>query len=383
MGRPRSRCGRTRTLIVPRIARMGRFAYFSRMESGASDRRLAIAASELSAIGDLAEFRSGVLPVLRGLIMADMASYNEISSAPPGALVMADPVGSLGSATPERQRRFAELVWQNPLAAHFASTGDPAARRMSDFVTSRALHRLELYDEYYRELGTEHQLAFTVPADACLIGITLSRGGARDFAEEDRALLDQVRGLVVPLYHNLLDRDRLRAVLAAVEHASARPGPLAVLLVHASGALEAAHERAEPLLAALVEECSPLQELHDWAYVQRRRRVLVRRPEPLVLRLGEREMLALYVPGRPGTLDAIALCPSPRPVVELLRELGLTARQAHVLQLLWEGATNAEIALALTLSEHTVRHHLEEIYRRLGVRSRAAAANVAARALSQ
>ncbi|HTA36437.1 MAG TPA: helix-turn-helix transcriptional regulator [Solirubrobacteraceae bacterium] len=351
------------------------------MESGTSDRRLGVAAAELSAIGDLTEFRAGVLPVLRGLIAADMASYNEISRSPPRALVTADPVGSLGTVTPERQRRFAELVWQNPLAAHFARTGDSSARRMSDFISSRALHRLELYDLYYRELGTEYQLAFTVPADACLIGITLSRCGTRDFATEDRELLDQVRGLVVPLYRNLLDRDRLRAVLAAVEHAGDGAGPLAVLLVHASGALEAAHERAEPLLAALVEDRAQLQELHDWTFLQRRRRVVTRRSEPLVLRLRAREMLARYVSGREGTLDAIALYPSPRPAVDLLRELGLTPRQASVLQLLWEGATNAEIALALTLSEHTVRHHLEEVYRRLDVRSRAAAANLAARAL--
>jgi DNA-binding CsgD family transcriptional regulator len=383
MGRPRTHRGRTRTLFALGNACMGRFAYFSCMESGSSERGLAIAAAELSAIGDLAEFRTDVLPVLRGLIAADMASYNEISRSPPGALVTADPVGSLGLATPERQRRFAELVWQNPLAAHFGRTGDSSAQRMSDFISTTALHRLELYDEYYRELGTEHQLAFTVPADACLIGITLSRCGARDFAAEDRELLDRVRGLVIPLYRNLLDRDRLRAVLAAVEHAGADAGPLAVLLVHASGALEAAHERAESLLAALVEDRAQLQELHDWTYLQRRHRVVTRRSEPLLLRLRGREMLALYVPGRPGALDAIALCPSPRPAIDLLRELGLTPRQARVLQLLWEGATNAEIALALTLSEHTVRHHVEEVYRRLGVRSRAAAANVAARALRE
>ena len=353
------------------------------MEQGAADRRFGLAAAELSAIGDLAELRAGVLPVLRGLIAADMASYNEISSSPPAALVIADPVGSLGSDTPERRRRFAELVWQNPLAAHFARTGDPAARRMSDFISSRALHRLELYDQYYRELGTEHQLAFTVPADACMIGITVSRSGARDFGEQDRELLERVRGLVVPLYRNLLDRDRLRAVLAAVEQAGARSAPLAVLLVHASGALEAAHERAEPLLAALLEQRAELQELHDWVYLQRRRRVAMRRAAPLLMVLRAREMLAIYVHGRPGTLDAIALCPSPRPAIAVLRGLGLTPRQARVLQLLWEGATNAEIALALTLSEHTVRHHVEEVYRRLGVRSRAAAANLAARALRE
>lgn len=360
------------------------FPIFHGMGSGLADSRLGTVAAELSAISNLSEFRAGVLPVLRGLIAADMASYNEISRSPPGAIVVAEPFGSLGSASSERRQRFAELVWQNPLAAHFALTGDSSAQRMSDFTTRAALHRLELYDEYYRELGTEYQLAFTVPTDACLIGITLSRTGTRDFDVEDRDLLDQVRGLVVPLYRNLLDRDRLRAVLAAIDQAGARTGPLAVLLVHPSGALEAAHERAEPLLGALAAQRSVLQGLHDWASQQRRGARAATRPvEPLLLALGSREMVASYVRGRPGTLDAIALCTSPRPTVEVLGALGLTPRQACVLQLLWEGATNAEIALALTLSEHTVRHHIEEIYRRLGVRSRAAAANVAARALRE
>ena len=68
-------------------------------------------------------------------------------------------------------------------------------------------------------------------------------------------------------------------------------------------------------------------------------------------------------------------------MTEVLGALGLTARQARVLELICEGESNAEIALTLTLSEHTVRHHIEEIYRRLGVRSRAGAANRAAQAL--
>jgi DNA-binding NarL/FixJ family response regulator len=54
--------------------------------------------------------------------------------------------------------------------------------------------------------------------------------------------------------------------------------------------------------------------------------------------------------------------------------------QAAVLHLLWQGSPNREIVLALSISEHTVRHHLEEIYRRLNVRSPAAAAHVAGQA---
>ncbi len=359
---------------------MGRFAYFSEMATGSAEERLASAAYQLWGMDDLEEFRAGVLSVMRQLIPADIASYNEISREPPSALVVADPHSALGDVAPERQRHFAELVWQNPLAAHFVRTGDSAAQRMSDFITRRGLHKLELYDVFYRPIGTEYQLAFTVPAEGRLIGITLSRC-ERDFQDADRELLDQVRQLVVPLYRNLLDRARLQAVLAALDSDSADAAPLAVLVVHEGGVLEAAYARAERVLRALAAERFALQELHEWVQLRRHRRGIARQSGPLRLTLRAGELLASYVHGRPGALDAIVLHAGSRPVARVLRGLGLTPRQAHVLELIGEGASNAEIALALTLSEHTVRHHIEEIYRRLGVRSRAGAANRAAQAL--
>jgi ATP/maltotriose-dependent transcriptional regulator MalT len=54
-------------------------------------------------------------------------------------------------------------------------------------------------------------------------------------------------------------------------------------------------------------------------------------------------------------------------------DLGLSGRQTEVLALLARGRSNAEIAQALHVSPHTVKKHLEHIYDRLGVRSRAAA----------
>jgi DNA-binding NarL/FixJ family response regulator len=51
----------------------------------------------------------------------------------------------------------------------------------------------------------------------------------------------------------------------------------------------------------------------------------------------------------------------------------LTARHRQLLDLLAAGHTNAQIARRLGLSEGTVRTHLEHIYRRLHVSSRAAA----------
>lgn len=49
---------------------------------------------------------------------------------------------------------------------------------------------------------------------------------------------------------------------------------------------------------------------------------------------------------------------------------GLTAREVEVAQLVALGATNAEIAHALSVSLATVKTHLTQIYGKLGVRSR-------------
>nr|WP_232328189.1 LuxR C-terminal-related transcriptional regulator [Kibdelosporangium sp. MJ126-NF4] len=52
----------------------------------------------------------------------------------------------------------------------------------------------------------------------------------------------------------------------------------------------------------------------------------------------------------------------------------LTAREAEVLRLLTSGATNRQIARQLVLGEETVKTHVSRILRKLGVRTRAAAA---------
>jgi DNA-binding CsgD family transcriptional regulator len=51
----------------------------------------------------------------------------------------------------------------------------------------------------------------------------------------------------------------------------------------------------------------------------------------------------------------------------------LSARELEVLGRVAEGKTSREIAAALTISQHTVRRHLENTFAKLGVNSRAAA----------
>ncbi|MCC4273613.1 response regulator transcription factor [Marinomonas communis] len=69
---------------------------------------------------------------------------------------------------------------------------------------------------------------------------------------------------------------------------------------------------------------------------------------------------------------------------ELLKvELGLTERESHVLHWIANGKTNREIAEILEMSPRTVNKHLEQIFPKLGVENRTAAAGVALRIMTR
>ena len=65
---------------------------------------------------------------------------------------------------------------------------------------------------------------------------------------------------------------------------------------------------------------------------------------------------------------------------EFTSELGLTTREGEVLSWLSKGKTNRDIAQILGLSPRTVDKHLEQIYAKLGVENRTAAAAIATNA---
>jgi DNA-binding CsgD family transcriptional regulator len=358
---------------------MGRFAYLLLEMSGArrsDEDLLAHAALGLWELEDLPSFRTGVLAHLRQLVDCELASYNEIGADPGEVFVVADPAESL-NVSDGTLEAFAELALQNPLAAHCARTGETRTLRLSDFISRRKLHALDLYDHVYRHIDTEYQLAFTVPTQGQLIGITLNRAN-RDFDERELVLLQGARAIVIPAYRNLHDRARLDAILRASD--GEEPGPFAVLLVEQSGLLAPAHDRAERLLRQLSADRSTIDALRSWARLQHHERL--GGSVPLRLDTRESELEARYLHGAQGNLDAIAIRVLASNQPQALRALGLTGRQAEVLHLAWQGSTNAEIAFTLSISEHTVRHHLEDIYRQLGVKSRVAAAHIATRALS-
>jgi DNA-binding NarL/FixJ family response regulator len=94
----------------------------------------------------------------------------------------------------------------------------------------------------------------------------------------------------------------------------------------------------------------------------------------------DNEQLRLQYMGKLGPnefLLRLAKDSSPNMPAEFSSELGLTSREGEVLSWLSKGKTNRDIAQILGLSPRTVDKHLEQIYAKLGVENRTAAAAIA------
>lgn len=101
------------------------------------------------------------------------------------------------------------------------------------------------------------------------------------------------------------------------------------------------------------------------------------RAEPLVLKNGERELRVYLVPGGEAS-SACRLVLHERAVAPKsgggISRQGLSPRESEVLRWVAQGKTNSEIATILGVSPGTVKRHLENLYPKLGVENRHAAA---------
>jgi DNA-binding NarL/FixJ family response regulator len=68
---------------------------------------------------------------------------------------------------------------------------------------------------------------------------------------------------------------------------------------------------------------------------------------------------------------------APTPAAEPATRDGLTARELEILRLVAAGASNGRIARTLWVAEQTVKYHLSNIYRKLGVANRTQASHYA------
>jgi DNA-binding NarL/FixJ family response regulator len=93
--------------------------------------------------------------------------------------------------------------------------------------------------------------------------------------------------------------------------------------------------------------------------------------------LGDEDSAVAEISAARRTFAELRAAPAERRAADLLAPTtpgGLTAREVEVLRLIAAGRSNSEIATTLVLSEKTVARHLSNIYTKIDVSSRKAAA---------
>ena len=152
------------------------------------------------------------------------------------------------------------------------------------------------------------------------------------------------------------------------------PGLPQTLLAQATGAILLAEGDPGAALTPLRRACRDWQTL-DAPYEAGRARVLI----GLACRgLGDEEGALLELEAARAEFERLGAAPDCARVDALTRPArrgshGLTAREREVLSLIASGRTNRAIAATLSISEKTVARHVANIFRKLGLSSRAAA----------
>jgi DNA-binding NarL/FixJ family response regulator len=150
---------------------------------------------------------------------------------------------------------------------------------------------------------------------------------------------------------------------------------LRAIAAYATGSVLLAEGDAASALAALRSACVGWREL-EMPYDAARAGVLI----GLACRaLGDRDAAVFELEAAAATFERLGARPDLARVERLLghepspRPTQLTDRECEVLRLVAAGKTNRGIASVLVISEHTVGRHLQNIFMKLGLSSRAAA----------
>ena len=321
---------------------------------------------EVYALRALDEFGPGLMRALPRLFSCDIYAYNEVNPERKRLSAAMEP----DVFAADDLRIFERYMHQHPLINYYRRTGDGRALKISDFLSRREFHHLDLYNEFYRVIPkVEHQLAVVLPAPPPLVvGVTLNRSGQKqkhDFTERDRLRLELIRPHLAAAYRNA-------EVFTALRESPVCGRRVVVFEIKGGRAGMIAGEAGQWLTEYFGHPVQPggkglPEDLLQWA--------LPSAPPAVTLRSKRGHLAVLFLPGDPSILIMEEKRTGAGP--KELMAFGLTGREARILRWVGLGKTNKEIAKIEGLSHRTVQKHLEHIYAKLGIKTRAAAAAAA------
>jgi DNA-binding CsgD family transcriptional regulator len=274
------------------------------------------------------------------------------------------------------------------------------ARRAAEHFTEGVLNQLACGKAFYRQ-GEVHRLRGALAAaeeayrEASRYGsetqpglalLRIAQGNSGAAAAAIRRAVSEAtkplqRAALLPSYIAIMlaidEVGEASSACRELEQIAQRQGSeaLVAMSAHARGAVALAEGDARTSLIALRRAQQAWLDLES-PYEAAHTRILV----GLACRsLGDEDTAAWELEAARGVFAELGGMPDVTRVDSLSRldkpddSFGLTARELQVLRLVAAGKSNRGIAAELVISDHTARRHLQNIFRKLGVSSRAAA----------
>jgi DNA-binding CsgD family transcriptional regulator len=340
---------------------------------------------ELYSAQTLDSFPLHAIGLLPHLISADSCGFNETNFSRRRFETFATPV--LGARVPDADETLARLMHQHPMVLHNRNT-DQRALKMSDLLSRRQFHRLELYDVVYRPARVEYLMTggFEVSAAGDIVTLALGRE-TTDFTEDERDLLNQLRPHLRQAYKNADAMTSFENQLECREQSLEEAANMAVVVVRDLN-IKQASRRAIQWLSSFFHDdgLAPNDKLPDlllrWVRFRQTslegRQSDVQPCSPLIVESdGARLNIRMLKTSRNDEVLLLLSREVGHDRPESLRRLGLAPREAEVLFWISKGKTSRETGAILSITRKTVDKHVERIHRKLGVETRTAAAAIA------
>jgi DNA-binding CsgD family transcriptional regulator len=333
---------------------------------------------ELYAQRDPERLKRHVLATIGSVVPSEIVTYNELDVAAVTNRQVAEPAFSEPTELAEALNRY---MIENPIFNHYRRTRDGRAVKISDFLTQSEFRRLGFYSEYWRKVDVDHRIALFFPTTyPAVIGFAIGRND-KDFSERDRLVLNLLYPHLMQAHANAAALERTQQESLSVEHTLEQLDRAVITLGEKDkirwctgragrwiseyfGPSQGAGRLPEELLRWVEHQRSALADGHDIPGPRR----------PLVTERAGKRLVVRLVAGDPENDHLLMLEERCVPLsAESLKSLGLTGREAQIMAGIGQGKTDKAIAEDLYVSPLTVKTHLQHIYRKLGVESRAGA----------
>jgi DNA-binding CsgD family transcriptional regulator len=336
--------------------------------------RLLKAIEEINSCRQLEEFPNVANREILALIRCDTVSYNDVHPAADRSVAIIHP------HSPDIFQYFEAWVTymhQHPVINYIRETGDGSAHQIADFLSREEFHALDLYRQFYGNIGVEQQLSMSMVApNGIVVGIALSRHHRRPYSETDRLTLNLLAPHVRQTYLNLQELGHLRSLLSGLSGALDAVEEGIVLWSH-QGVVLFASERARQILAREFGwrgGRSLPEPLETWGREQLRKPR--GRETPLTRNAPEARFSARLSQTSEFHYTTLILeLEETYPAPQNYEALGLSKREAEVLRWVAAGKSNAEIATILDIRPLTAKTHVRNILEKLGVENRTSAAS--------